>query len=328
MSAAFEINGLKKAYGLRVILDIAHAEFAGGEIVAIVGPNGCGKTTLLECLNGLSKPDAGGIKVFGAPISFSSRRRMTLVSQAPYLFSSTVGYNVEYGLRTRGKTDPWAVESALEAVGMAGFAGRRARSLSGGEAKRVAIARALALAPDALLLDEPTANVDDKNIAAIESAVRALCREKGAAVVIATHDREQAVRIADRIFLMHNGDLIPFHPDNHFSAVLSISGGEKALLIGNALRAVVSTPKAPGPVSCTIPPEEIIVSDAPIKSSARNCWQGPVTGISLENDRIRITVDPGVPVVATITKASFDSLKPTIGTTLFLTFKASSVLVF
>jgi len=328
MSTAFEINSLKKTYGRRVILDIAGAEFAKGEIVAIVGPNGCGKTTLLECLNGLSRPDAGVIKAFGAPISLSARRRMTLVSQSPYLFNSTVRYNIEYGLRTRGKTDPEAVKSALETVGMSDYADRRARSLSGGEAKRVAVARAIAFSPDALLLDEPTANVDDKNIAAIENTARVLCREKGAAVVIATHDREQAVRIADRIFLIHDGDLIPFHPDNHFVAELTESNGEKVLLFGDTLRAVVSTPKATGPVSCTIPPDEIIVSDAPIKSSARNCWEGTVTGISLENGRVRITVNPGVPVVATVTKASFDALKPTIGSKLYITFKASSILVF
>jgi tungstate transport system ATP-binding protein len=220
------------------------------------------------------------------------------------------------------------VKTALETVRLSGFEKRRARSLSGGEVKRVAIARALALSPEVLLLDEPTANIDIENTGIIEAAVRSLCRDRGAAAVIATHDRDQAVRLADRVFLLNGGSLSPFHPDNHYAAELVSEGGEKVLLIGDKLRAVASTGKPPGRVSCVIPPAEIIVSAAPVDSSARNCWAGPVMGITLENGRIRITVDAGLPVVATITQLSFDKLKPTIGTTLYLTFKASSVLVF
>jgi tungstate transport system ATP-binding protein len=253
---------------------------------------------------------------------------MSLVFQTPYLFSSTVEQNVAYGLRARGKADAEAVKAALETVRMTDFAKRRAKNLSGGEAKRVAIARALALSPEALLLDEPTANIDGENTAIIEEAVRSLCRERGATVILATHDRDQAVRLSDKVLLIHGGNLAPFYPENHFTATLAQTGIDKVLLIGDRLQAVVSTPKPPGPVSFTIPPEEIIISAAPLQSSARNCWPGLLTGISLENGRVRITVDAGVPVVATITKASFDDLKPTIGATLYLTFKASSVIVF
>ncbi|MFA6450421.1 MAG: ATP-binding cassette domain-containing protein [bacterium] len=328
MAAAFEIKNLRKTYGPRAILNVAHAELPAGEIIALVGPNGCGKTTLLECLNGLAKPDGGEILFFGEPLKSASRKQMSLVFQSPYMFNSTVEQNVAYGLRARQGTDAAAVRTALETVRMSDFSKRRAKNLSGGEAKRVAIARALAISPRALLLDEPTANVDGENTAIIEETVRSLCRERGATVIIATHDREQAVRLADRVLLIHAGNLVPFHPDNHFSAILSQTGLEKLVTIGDNLRAVVSTPKMPGPVSCTIPPDEIIVSSAPLVSSARNCWSGPVTGITLDNGRVRVVVDAGAPVVATITRASFDSLQPTIGTTLYLTFKASSVLVF
>ena len=328
MAPAIELRQLKKSYGRRAILDIAEAAFAQGEITALVGPNGCGKTTLLECMNGLTKPDSGEILFFGEPLSRDARRRMTLVFQSPYLFNTTVENNVSYGLRFSNREAEGTVAKALESVGLNGFEKRRARSLSGGEAKRVAVARALAVAPEVLLLDEPTANVDTENTEIIEAAIRQLRTERGATVIIATHDRDQAVRLADRILLIDNGSLSPFHPDNHYTAELIAEGGEMVLLIGDGLRAVASTGKAPGRVSCVIPPSEIIVSAAPVDSSARNCWSGPVTGISKDGDRIRLVVDTGVPVEATITRASFEKLNPTIGTKLYLTFKASSILVF
>jgi len=328
MPAAFEINKLRKSYGTRVVLNIERAEFPVGEITAIVGPNGCGKTTLLECLNGLQKPDAGEILFMGQPLSRNARRRMTLVLQASYLFSGTVGYNVAYGLRARGRNDAAAAASALAAVRLEGFGRRRARSLSGGEAQRTAIARALAISPEALLLDEPTANIDAENTSIIEDIVRTLCDTRGITVILATHSREQAVRLAHRVLLLHEGRLVPFHPDNHFRAVLADISGEKVLLIGDTLRAVVATDRPPGPVFCNIPPEDIIISAAPFASGARNCWSGMVTAIILESGRVRITVDTGIPIVAVIPIVAYEALRPEIGAQLYLTFKASAIRVF
>lgn len=329
MADAFSMHGLRISYGRRKILDIDSAALPAGRITALVGPNGSGKTTLLECLNGLLKPDSGHVLFFGEPIDRRARRRMTLVFQNPCLFDGTVEYNVAFGLRRRRNMDISAVDAALGAVGMESFRNRRVKNLSGGEAKRVAIARALAISPEAILLDEPTANVDSENTAIIEDTIRSMCEKKGTTIVIATHSIDQAVRLSHQVLLIHEGRLVPFHPDNNFSAILAIAGSEKILRIGETLTAVVSTDKAPGPVRCAIPPEDIIVSVTPFQSSARNCWSGPLTAIALENGRVRLTVDTsGVPVVATVTRASYKTLKPAIGDTLHLTFKASSIKVY
>ncbi|HOX29005.1 MAG TPA: ABC transporter ATP-binding protein, partial [bacterium] len=143
MKEAFEINGLKLSRDGRRVLDIEHAAIPEGRVTVIVGPNGCGKTTLLECLNGLQRPDEGEVLYFGGALNTEAARGMTLVSQRTYLFDGTVGWNVSYGLRARGRRDCGdAVASALHAVRLDGFENRNAEKLSGGEAKRVAVARA------------------------------------------------------------------------------------------------------------------------------------------------------------------------------------------
>lgn len=328
MADAFEIQELRKGWNGRRILEIERAAFPAGEVTAVVGANGCGKTTLLECLNGLIPPESGTVRFFGEPLKQEERRRMTLVFQSPYLFHGTVADNVNYGLRVRRSRDRAAVAEALRAVGLEGFERRNARQLSGGEAKRVAIARALAIHPEALLMDEPTGDVDAESTTKIEDAIRKLCSEKGATVILATHSRSQAVRLAHRTLMLSDGNLVPYHPDNHFQAELREENREKLLLFANGLRAFAVTSRPPGPVSCVISPEDIIVSALPFDSSARNRWSGPVTAIVLQNDRVRITVDPGMPVVAAITRASYESIHPAIGETVHLTFKASSAKVF
>jgi len=329
MNEAFEIKELRKSYGQNVVLDISAAEFQAGEITALVGPNGSGKTTLLECLCGLQRADSGRMSYFGSTLGRSAASEMTLVFQSPYLFNASVEYNVSYGLRLRGVRERRAaVDAALETVGLAGFNDRHAKKLSGGEAKRVAIARAIAFSPKTLLLDEPSANVDAEHGAAVDAALREMNSERGTTVIFATHSREQAVRLAHRIFLLHGGGLVPFHPDNHFNSVLEDAPGGRELVLDNGVRVAVSTKKTPGRVSCTISPDNIIVSRMPLDSSARNCLRGPVTAIALEDGRVRITADVGVRMTAIVTKNSYDDIRPAAGEDICLTFKASSIEVF
>lgn len=327
MTTGFELKNFRKAYGARVVLDIESARFESGKITALAGPNGCGKTTLLECLNGLKQPDSGELLYRGEPLNHFARRNITLVFQQPHMFNSTVEYNVGYGLRLRGSRETAPINKALEAVRLGDFNNRVARSLSGGETKRVAIARALAFSPETLLLDEPTANIDPENAAIIEDVVRSL-RDAGTTIIMATHDRAHASHLADSTFLIQEGRLVPFHPDNHFKATLTDEGGEKILRVGNILSAVVSTDRKPGDVYFTIEPEDIILSAKPFDSSARNCWLSVVQAIELINGGVRITCDAGVPVVAKVTRASYDSMRLAAGDALCLTFKASAIKIF
>lgn len=214
-STTYKICNLVKEYDNRRVLDIPELEIRQGEVFALVGPSGSGKSTLLRILNFLEPPTSG--TVYFLDYKFNSnqeapldvRRRVTTVFQQPILLDTGVWANVVYGLRLRGHREAKSdVNFVLEQVGLSHLAYQRARTLSGGEAQRVALARALVLQPDALLLDEPTANLDPYNIKIIEKIIKRTNTERGTTVVIVTHNVFQARRLAHRIALILDGKLI------------------------------------------------------------------------------------------------------------------------
>ncbi len=211
----FQLRNVIKAYNGRRVLNIPNLDIRRGEVFAIVGPSGAGKSTLLRLLNFLEPPDSGVVGFGGheygpgQTMPLELRRRVTTVFQSAALLNRSVWDNVRYGLWVRGNPDSTGlVQDTLRKVGLSAFARQRARTLSGGEAQRVALARAMVLELDALLLDEPTANLDPHNVALIEDIVRSLNREKGTTLVLVTHNIFQARRLADRVGLMLDGRLI------------------------------------------------------------------------------------------------------------------------
>jgi tungstate transport system ATP-binding protein len=205
----YEVRGVTKSYGPRCVLAVDTLDVYRGEILALVGPSGVGKSTLLRLLNFLEAPSTGTIRFHnevigsGREASLALRRRVTTVFQRPLLLKRSVEANVGYGLNLRGhRNSGQAIQSALDEVGLGHMAKQPARTLSGGEAQRVALARALILRPDALLLDEPTANLDPANVALIERLVRRLNQEDGVTVVFVTHNVFQARRMGHRVALL------------------------------------------------------------------------------------------------------------------------------
>lgn len=210
----YTLRGVARRYGSRRVVAVAELAIQRGEVLAVVGPSGAGKSTLLRMLNFLEAPSEGVIHFGSADFTaeqempLALRRRVTTVFQRPVLRRHTVAANVAYGLHLRGnKNATAAVQAVLDEVGMAHMAQQRARTLSGGEAQRVALARAMILHPDALLLDEPTANLDPYNVGIIEGIVARLNRERGTTVVLVTHNLFQARRLANRVALMLEGQI-------------------------------------------------------------------------------------------------------------------------
>ena len=211
----YQLRSIAKEYNGRRVLHVERLDIHRGEIFALVGPSGAGKSTLLRLLNFLEPPASGSVRFLGAEFSASQpmplrlRRRVTTVFQRPILLNRSVWANASFGLRLRGQRDAARqIQMALEQVGLGNLARERARTLSGGEAQRVALARAMVLQPDVLLLDEPTANLDPYNVGLIKDIVRSLNRERGTTLVLVTHNVFQARRLADRVALLLEGQIV------------------------------------------------------------------------------------------------------------------------
>ncbi|MGI8728036.1 MAG: ABC transporter ATP-binding protein [Solirubrobacterales bacterium] len=208
---AVSIQGLSKSFGGERAVDDVRLRVGTGEIVALLGPSGCGKTTTLRMLAGLERPDGGRIAVGDRVLNDDGethvapeRRRIGMVFQDFALFPHLdVAGNVAYAIGRRA--DPERVQRALELVGLGDYARRSVHELSGGEQQRVALARALAPGPDLVLLDEPFSNLDASLRERLRGEVRRILREAKVTALFVTHDQEEALSLADRVAMMHDG---------------------------------------------------------------------------------------------------------------------------
>ncbi|HEV8017229.1 MAG TPA: ATP-binding cassette domain-containing protein [Steroidobacteraceae bacterium] len=205
-------EGLRREAGGKTIVRDASFALAAGEVVAITGPSGSGKSSLLRLLNRLDAPSAGRVLLADADTAVLDvhevRRRVGMVMQQANLFPGTVAQNVGYGPALRGVAlQAGEVEELLRTVGLAGYAKRDVAALSGGEAQRISLARTLANRPQVLLLDEPTSALDEAAKLVVEEALRAAMAQMAGACLIVTHDAVQAARLAQRTVLMQGGVL-------------------------------------------------------------------------------------------------------------------------
>ena len=213
MTPLYTLENVKQTYAQREVLHIERLLLHPGEIIGLYGPNGSGKSTLLRILALVESPAAGRINFEGRPAhpnDLASRRKVTLLSQSPYLLKRSVLGNVVYGLKIRGIPDRKSkAREALRMVGLdpAEFAGRMWHELSGGEAQRVALAGRLALEPRVLLLDEPTAYLDDQSAEKIRSAALFARKQWQTALVLVSHDYAWLSTSCERILQIHRGRL-------------------------------------------------------------------------------------------------------------------------
>jgi ABC-type Fe3+/spermidine/putrescine transport system ATPase subunit len=210
-SAALDVTDLEVSYGDTPVLKRISLAVAAGEFVALLGPSGCGKTTLLRAVSGFVPVNAGKISVAARDITHAppDRRGMAMVFQSYALWPHmTTAQNLGYGLKLRRVAKPEIARRVAEILAMLklqGFGERNVTQLSGGQRQRVALGRALAISPEILLLDEPLSNLDARIREEVRHEIKALQAKLGITTIHVTHDREEAMVMADRIAILDAG---------------------------------------------------------------------------------------------------------------------------
>jgi ABC-type Fe3+/spermidine/putrescine transport system ATPase subunit len=295
------------------------------QLLALLGPSGSGKSTILKLIAGIEPPDAGDVLLDGGSVAGvpAHRRGAVLMFQKAYLFPFlSVAENIAFGLRVQGvRSEAIRAEVArmLDLVELPGFAARRPAQLSGGEQQRVALARALVARPRVLLLDEPFSSLDSAVRQTLQEAVRRIQRELGITTVLVTHDRAEAMALADRVALLDGGALIAHEapralyerPPTRRAARLM---GVDAFLCGTVAGATLLTrhgalglaaPAADGPATFAIRPEHLRVLAAP----ADNALPAELRATSFRGDHVEYLLElAGEPLRARVSPLAADGL--------------------
>src|ERR1700712_2401308 len=212
-----ETRNLSRAVADKMLINNVSLQVQPGEVLAVIGRSGAGKSSFLRLLNRLDEPTGGTVLLNGedyrgiAPRAL--RRRVGMVMQMAYLFPGTVAANITFGPRHHGESFASdQIAMLLSRVGLPGDENRDVSTPSGGEVQRVSVARSLANAPEALLLDEPTSSLDDASARGIEELVLDIIEERRLTCVIITHNRLQAARMAARTLVLDAGRLVAVGP--------------------------------------------------------------------------------------------------------------------
>ncbi len=303
-----EIRNVTRRFGGRAVVDDVSLSVMPGQVTCLLGPSGCGKSTTLRIIAGVDIQDSGQIFIDGRLVCDTvfrvppERRSVGLMFQDFALFPHlTVIENVAFGLAGRGPEKRARAEEMLRRVEMLRFAEDYPHQLSGGEQQRVALARALAPRPGIMLMDEPFSGLDNRLRDEIRDETLSVLKEEGAAVLLVTHEPDEAMRMADEIALMRDGRVVqqgaPYNIYNapvdraaagFFSDINVIRGTVQGLLTETAFGAFM-TPAQPDGAEV-----DIIIRPQHLKIEFdRNC-QPP-----------RPTPENGVPARATVDRARF-----------------------
>jgi molybdate transport system ATP-binding protein len=324
-----------------------------GQMVALLGPNGAGKTTLLRAIAGLIPIAEGRVVVDGEVLHDSGagvsvptdRRPIGFVFQDYLLFPHlNVLENVAFGLRARRRPKAHARAVALswiQRVGLESHSKARPRELSGGQAQRVALARALAIGPKLLLLDEPLAALDARARVQVRHDLKHYLSSFDGIRLLVTHDPLDAVVLAERLLIMENGrivqagtmDELRARPRSFYVADLvginlyqgMARGDHVDLDSGDEL---VVPNAGGGRVFAVIHPRAVALHRAKPEGSPRNVWNGRVTSLEGEGERVRARIEGAIPVVAEVTPRAVEALELRRGLEVWVSVKATEVTVY
>ncbi len=319
--ATVRLRNLSRSFGTTRALDRLNLDVAPGELVALLGPSGCGKTTALRILAGFEAADSGTVEVDARDVSRipAAKRDMGMVFQSYSLFPNMSALeNVSFGLRMRrlGSADRQRrAADLLDMVGLTAQGKQYPHQLSGGQQQRVALARALAIEPRVLLLDEPLSALDAKVRLQLREQIRSLQQRLGTTTLFVTHDQEEALSMADRVGVMHDGTLEQIAtPDElydrpatpfvaEFVGIMNrIPAGMLELLGASALAADLTPhPERPGGAV------DVLVRPEGLRIAATPAGNGIVVGRTFLGQLTRVSVRLSGDVVVQVDQQSIEA---------------------
>lgn len=332
----YHLQSIQYKYRNDTVLNIPSLKIFKGESVGLIGPNGSGKSTLLNLFAFLQNPSEGKILFSGKslPKDISVlRRRVTLLTQRPYLLKRSVFDNVAYGLHIRGNNNKVEqnVSEALEQVGLppALFSKRKWHQLSGGEAQRVALAARLILNPDVLLLDEPVASVDQASAEIIRNAIQRIREQKKLTVISTSHDLVWLTAMSDRILRMCGGKIVGSGVENIIHGPWIPYENELWYRPLPENKAIYSVCPPNQDTTAVLHPSDIIISrEKPQKTSARNILPGTILGLKAfeTGEGIKAEIKyAGLQLICSLTRKSVAELQLFPGDSVWIMFKASAL---
>ena len=332
----YEIKDLEYRYGDKFILNIPHLTIEKGDSISLSGPNGSGKSTLLKILAFIEFPCRGTVSFNGIKatnVNAPLTQNVTLLLQDPYLLKKTVFENVAYGLRVRRSKDNLTARvcESLRLVGLPPerFAQRRWYELSGGESQRVALASRIIINPEVLILDEPTANVDQQSAFLIKEVISSIRKKFGTSLIIVSHDHIWRNQVTDKNIDIYEGRIREYSTHNivHGPWTPAAEGlWEKTLPDNQKIYAVNPPDKN---ATAILSPSNIIVStEQPVSISAQNILKGIITSMNLEKEPGKVRIDAavsGMPLACSVTQHAAGDLQLIPGKDVWVVFKASSL---
>lgn len=343
-----QLKHISKQLGEFSLEDI-DVEIQEGEYFIILGSTGTGKTVILEIIAGMYQPDQGEIWFYENNLGqlYPEQREIGFVYQDYALFPHlTVQENILFGMKIRKYPEKEMHKRLTEMVEMLRIEHllqRYPATLSGGEQQRTAIARALVTSPKIFLLDEPLSALDPTTKASFQKELKKIHERLKTTTLHVTHDFNEALYLADRIGVMHQGKLVQVgtplevfrQPQSTFVAQFvgmenifegHVVNSHKVRLTSGIDLDLVTEER--GKVNVAIRPEDIIVSKEPFVSSARNKFQGRVMEIANQGLLYKITIDAGVTLNSLVTSQSLAEMNIELGDTVWATFKSAAIHVF
>jgi len=346
-----KIENISKDLGEFKLEDVS-LEIEQGEYMVILGPTGAGKTIILETVAGIYPPDSGRIELNGGEITFADPkdRNISMVYQDFMLFPHlSVFENIAFGLTLKKIPQDELekkVSEVAEIMGISHLLHRSVTNLSGGEKQRTAISRAIVLEPDVLLLDEPLSALDGRTRERLRKELKRLHTRYKTTVLHVTHNFEEVFSLADRVAVINKGRIIQTgvpdqvfsKPESHFIAEFVgsenifrgriTSGSGCSVISVDGLKIVSNATGLEGEAYASVRPEDILLSREPLKTPARNSFEGAVESVTNNGTMVEIRIDAGIPFVTVLTRRGFHDIGIKEGDAVYLTFKAAAVHVF